>query len=255
MFNWLGNLMTRRTAIGDGRSNPALQFAVQQAAVIFDELPGKDQIDERSRHRLARQLYLDLHEIFNAGSPADTARQKLAPQVLRFALLKVILIPPHPKTDDSGLRGLPGITGELNAHIASLVRHDTDLHTALFENSESESSEQIEQLLYQAYWRCCWCLETFNSARKDLGDVFQDGDWFLPFVYAACANQENSYRLDIGMPPAFEAPLAMTAPVAYSLFTDIVLSGARQPLFEWSEYHRGRSIPMPDFDGKTTLKY
>ena len=176
MGNWFGNLFSRRTAVGEGRLNPALQSAVQHAAVIFDELPGRNFISERVRHRLARELYLDLHEIFTAQSPVDTARQKLAPQVLRFSLFKVLLIPPPPQPDPSGLRGLPGITGELKPHFSDIARHNSDLHSVLFENSESEDGDATEAMLNAAYWQCCWCLEVFNSARKDLGDVNRDAD-------------------------------------------------------------------------------
>jgi hypothetical protein len=255
MLKWFGNLFNSRTAVSQRRDNAALQEAVQQAAVIYDGLPGKDSIDESTRHHLARQLFLDLHEIFSASTPVDVARQKLASQVLRLSLYQVLLIPPPPENDASGLRGLPGITGDLNKHLDSIVRKDSDLHSALFENAVTENGAAIEPLLLRSYWQCCWYLETFNSARQSLGDVVEGQDWFRPFLFAACANQENTYRLDIGRPPAFDSRFATTAPVAYSLFADIVLSGAKDPLQDWIAYHDGAGIPMPEFSDSTSLKY
>jgi hypothetical protein len=255
MLKWLGNLFERRTAVGMGRNKPALHAAVHEAALIFDALPGKEFIDESARRQLARRLYLDLHEIFNAGSPLDVVRGKLAAQMLRLALFQVLLIPPPAEPDRSGLRGLPGITGELQEHLESIARNSSELHAALYENALVEDDHAIHALLVRAYWQCCWCLETYNAARKAIGDVPDGKDWYRPFLFAACANQENSYRLDLRLPPALEPHLATVAPVAYSLFADIVLSGAADPLSEWTEYHRSAGIPMPDFDSSTTLKF
>jgi hypothetical protein len=247
MFNWLGKLFASRTAIGEGRDNPALQAAILRSAEIFDALPGKDSVSEASRSQLARQLYLDLHEIFNAPSPIDVNRQKLAAQVLRFAMFQVLLLPPPPKADETGLRGLPGISGELQKRLKDIVRANSELHSELFADVDSFDDDNddanIMQRLERAYQECRWCLETMNCARVALDDVADDGDWYRAFLFAACANQENTYRQDIGLPLAFEPQLS--APVAYSLFTDIVLSGARDPLAEWNEYHRGSNVPMP----------
>jgi hypothetical protein len=255
MLMWLGKLISSKTAVGEGRDNPALHAAVHQAAVLFDELPGKAHIDEAARQQLARQLFLDLHEIFVATSPVAAARQKLAPAMLRWSLFQVLLIPPPPKPDVSGLRGLPGITGELGSHLDAIARKNGELHAALYEHAVTEDDHALEPLLLRAYWQSCWCLKTFESVRKDLGDSLENKDWFRPFLFAVCANQENSYRQDIGLPPALEPHIAASAPVAYSLFTDIVLAGAKDPLAEWTDYHRDSGIPMPEFDGPTTLTY
>jgi hypothetical protein len=249
MFNWLSKLFSSQTAIGKGRENPALQAAVMRSAEIFDALPGKALIDEASRSRLARQLYLDLHEIFNAASPIEVNRQKLATQVLRLAMFQVLVILPPPKTDATQLRGLPGISGELRQHLKRIVRASAELHEELFADAESFDDDDddtvIAQRLERSFQECCWCVATFDSARVALGDVVEGNDWFGPFLFAACANQESTYRFNAGLPSAFSPELSATAPVAYSLFMDIVVSNARDPLTEWTEYHRATGIPMP----------
>jgi hypothetical protein len=220
-----------------------------RSAEIFDALPGKALIDEVSRSRLARQLYLDLHEIFNAASPIEVNRQKLAAQVLRFAMFQVLVILPPPKTDATQLRGLPGISGELRQHLKRIVRASTELHEELFADAESFDDDDddtvITQRLERSFQECCWCVATFDSARVALGDVVEGNDWFGPFLFAACANQESAYRFNAGLPSAFSPELSAAAPVAYSLYMDIVVSNARDPLTEWTEYHRGTGIPMP----------
>jgi hypothetical protein len=256
MFNWLSNLFTSQTAIGKGRENPALHAAVLRSAEIFDALPGKALIDEATRSRLARQLYLDLHEIFNAAIPVEVNRQKLSAQVLRLAMFQVLVLPPPPKTDVTRLRGLPGITGELRQHLKRIVRASSELHEELFSDAESFDDDNDEMVvthrLERAFQECLWCVATFESARVALGDVVEGNDWYDAFLFAACANQESTYRFDIGLPSAFSDELSSSAPVAYSLLTDIVLSGAKDPLAEWTEYHRGSGVPMPQVPATTS---
>ncbi len=70
----------------------------------------------------------------------------------------------------------------------------------------------------------------------------------MPFKHAACANYEHIYRREAGLPPAFDEDTAALAPTAYSIFTDIVLSGAKDPDLEWREYYKDSNIPIPKFD-------
>ena len=247
MLKWLGKVFGSPTAVVAGRTDPAFLSAVQNSALIFQAMPEKSHLDEATRQRLARQLYLELHEVFNSAAPVDALRQKIAGAMLRFSLFQVLLIPPAPEPDASGLRGLPGITGALSQKLNAVVNANGELHAALYENADPKEGAAVDVLLRRAHAESSWCLQTFNAVRKDLEDLTEGRDWYRPFMFAACANQENNYRRDIGMPPAFDAGLATIAPVAYSLFTDIVLSGAEDPLFEWFDYHRDTGIPMPAF--------
>ncbi len=253
MLKWLGNVFGSHTAVVAGRRNPVFLSAVQNSALIYQALPEKQYLDEAARQRLARQLYLDLHEVFNAASPVDALRQKIAGAMLRFSLFQVLLIPPAPEADASGLRGLPGITGALMQELDAVIRNSSELHATLYENGDAGGDLPIDTLLRRAHAESSWCVQTFNAVRGDLGDLPEGRDWYRPFMFAVCANQENSYRRDIELPPAFDPSLAAIAPVAYSLFTDIVLSGAKDPLVEWLDYHRDAGVPMPQFDDSTDI--
>jgi hypothetical protein len=248
MLEWLGKVFGSDTAVVSGRRNPAFLSAVQSSALIFQALPEKRHLDETARQRLARQLYLDLHEVFIAAIPVDALRQKIAEAMLRYSLFQVLLIPPVPEADTTGLRGLPGITGGLMQERDAVIRNSSELHEALYENGGDQGGLPVELLLRRAHAGSSWCVQTFDAVRKELGDTTEGRDWYRPYLFAVCANQESRYRRDIDMPPAFEPGLAASAPVAYSLFTDIVLSGAKDPLAEWLEYHRDAGIPMPRFD-------
>lgn len=247
MLKWLGKVFGSDTAVVSARRNPAFLSAVQSSAQVFQELPEKLHLDETARQRLARQLYLDLHEAFNAGSPVASLRQKIAEAMLRYSLFQVLLVPPAPEPDTSGLRGLPGITGALQRRLDDVVRSSSELHAALFDNGSDQSGLRFDVLLRRAHAGSSWCVQTFDAVRKQLGDSTAGRDWYRPYLFAACADQESRYRRDLDMPSAFEPRLAAIAPVAYSLFTDIVLSGAQDPLAEWLAYHRDSGIPMPRF--------
>jgi hypothetical protein len=79
----------------------------------------------------------------------------------------------------------------------------------------------------RSYWKTYWFLKSIDAVRIELNDVAKGHDWYNSFTHAACANQEH---------------------VAYSLFTDIVLSGDANPATEWRDYYKDYNIPTPTFD-------
>jgi hypothetical protein len=52
------------------------------------------------------------------------------------------------------------------------------------------------------------------------------------------------------MPAAFDESIARKVCTAYSMFTDIVISGEKDPAQEWHSYYQDSGIPMPEFAGK-----
>ena len=104
------------------RRNPVLHAVVQKSAVIYDEIPLRDFISEETRAELGRELFLEINGICNAAEPVMACRDKLASTMLRFAAYQVLMIPPPPEEDPSGLRGQPGITGELKEKLVQVVQ-------------------------------------------------------------------------------------------------------------------------------------
>ncbi|MFQ6006902.1 MAG: hypothetical protein ACE5OQ_15535 [Woeseia sp.] len=247
MTSRLGNLFRRRTAVQRGRQNPILLSAVDKSSEIYDQIPLSNFIGDDTRGMLARQLYLETNLICNSLEPVVTCRGKLAATMIKFASYQVLIIPPPPEEDVSGLRSQPGITGELKENILQIIDSDHQLCSELREITDSPTLDVVWEYLQRSYWQAYWFLETFNAARIELGDVKKERDWFLPFKHAACANCEHVYRREIELPPAFDEGIASDAATAYSIFTDIVISGAEDPELEWRDYHRGINIPLPDF--------
>ena len=237
-----------RTAVEASRENPVLHAVVKKSAVIYDEIPLRDFITEETRSELGRQLFLDINGICNAADPILACRDKLATTMLKFASYQVLVIPPAPEEDPSGLRGQPGITGELKEQLVQIVQKNDDLRTEMYEATDSRSYDALWEVVQRSYWKSYWYLATFDAARIEMNDVEKNRDWYKSFMHAACANQEHVYRWELELPPAFDEDVAKRASTAYSIFTDIVLSGEENPESEWRDYHKDSNIPTPSFD-------
>ena len=165
--------------------------------------------------------------------------------MLRFALYQVLVIPPPPADDKSGLRGLPGITGELKTHITKLAHDNMSLRSDLHASPHFDDARPVDERVEIEFWKSFWYLETLIALERELGDLDESKDWSRAFRHAACANQENLYRLDLDMESAFTEDEPRGLATAYAIFTDIVVSGAADPLAEWLDYHAGQKLPVP----------
>jgi len=246
--NWLKKLFGSGTAIDRNRGNPALQAAVQKSAEIYEQTPLRDLISEPDRSDLARELFLEINRICNSGQPIAVCRESLAATMLRFAQYQVLVIPPTPEEDASGLRQQPGISGGLKAHLVELAESAENLRTDLFGLEQSPDFKSVWTAVESLYWKSSWRLETINSVRIEIGDHVKDGDWYRPFMHAACASAEHVYRHNLGLPPALDEDIAKPVSTAYSIYTDIVVSGAVDPDGEWRDYYKDSNIPRPHFD-------
>jgi hypothetical protein len=248
--NWFGRLFGARTAVEEGRQNPALEATVRESALIYDRIPLRNFIGEARRAELGRELYLEINRICNSRQPAAICREKYAAAMLDMASFQVLMIPPSPQKDVFELRGQPGITGELSSYLVELFKKNDRLRAAMFGEEGIIDHADYWQLLQRLYWESVWLLETLNVARIELGDSIAGECWHEMFLHAACVNAEHGYRWDLELPAAFDASISKKASNAYSMFTDIVMSGAADPAAEWREYYQGSGIPMPDSSAK-----
>jgi len=248
MTSRLGNLFRRRTAIETGRQNPVLLSTVDMSSKIYDCIPLKNFIGVDKRDALARELFLEINLICNAYDPVAACRQKLATTMLKFASFQVLVIPAPPAADSSDLRSQPGITGALTEHLVEIAENNYELRSELYGSTEAPTFDSMWESVQQSYWQSYWFLESFNAARVELADCGSDHDWFMPFKHAACANYEHIYRREADLPPAFDEKIASDVANAYSIFTDIVLSGVEDPDLEWRDYYKDSNIPIPNFN-------
>lgn len=244
LFDWLGKWIGSKSAADARGPEAASSHIVAECSRIYAQTPLSELMEKRRAEHLAREYFLEINQVCGSREPVKLLREKLATQMLRFAMYQVLMIPPAPEPDPFGMRGLPGITGELAARREQLVDRDIALGSSIHEVDEFDENTDIDRLVSIEFWRHFWNLETLNAARIYYGDSTPE-DWFEAFRFAACANQENIYRLDLDLPSAFEHRIALTAPTAYAIFTDIVIAGAEDPLSEWRDYHSGQNIPDP----------
>lgn len=242
---------TGKTAVEAGRDNPLLRTVVAKSALIYDQIPLRDYISEKTRVELGRHLFLEINGICNAVDPIMACRQRLAATMLAFSSWQVLVIPPAPEEDASGLRGQPGVTGELKERLVKIVKKNHDLSAEIYEATDSRSYDAVWEVVQRCYWKSFWYLGSFDAARIELNDVEEDCDWYRSFMHAACAAREHQYRWEQEMPPAFDEDIATQASVAFSMFTDIVLSGEKNPQAEWRDYHNDCNIPTPSFEPQT----
>lgn len=251
VFDRLRRLFTARTAVREIRDNPALKATVSRASEIYTETPLAGLLDDSAKSALSRQLYLELNDICNATEPKAACRDKLVRSMLQFAPLQVVMIPPPPTTDDSGLRALPGITGELRPRLSELIDTDTDLRCGIAADQSGETADAAQQALSRSYWANYWFVETFNAARIELGDNVGVADWYRPFLHAACVSQEHAFRRELNLPPAFDEDVAQVVVTAFSIYTDVVVSGAEDPDREWHAYCERAGVPQLDRSANT----
>lgn len=247
MFDWFGRLFGGRSAVEERRQNPILAAAIELSALVYSRIPLYKMIDATRRAELAKDLYLEINELCNSRAPIVACRERFVAVMLELAAFQVLVIPPSPQDDPFELRRQPGITGELQAHLAALFDRNDGLRSTLFAAQETSHEMPLTDFVLRQYWELYWRSETLNAARVALGDVGPENDWKQAFLHAASVSCEHLYRWELQLPAAFDESIAKEASTAYSMFTDIVVSGAKDPAAEWREYYANSDVPQPDF--------
>lgn len=246
--NWIEKLFGKGGQARTHAGETPLDAAVHRSAVIYEQIPLREFIDERRRSELARELFLEANALFKATDPVTACRDRLVAVTLELGMYQVLMIPPEPEPDEFGLRSQPGISGELREHLVTVCRRNDELRSLVLKHADGEDFDSLWSFLQRRYWETRWLTETINAVRLELGDRVEEEDWDRAFLHAACVKAEHVFRWNLELPPAFEEDIAREATTAYSMFTDIVLAGAGNPLAEWREFHQGIGIPMPDFN-------
>ncbi len=188
----------------------------------------------------ATDILKSVEEVGLAEDPVMANREKLAESVLLWARYQVLILPSENEEDVTGLRGKPGITGELKAHLRDIVKADEEL-------KKLASSLTSERDIDQACWVLCWSSHlkagVFQALRVPLKDCHPDPakDWYRPFVEAMCAWEEHNYREAVGLPDVLSEQEGPLAPLKYSGFMNLVMSGAKYPNFEFQNFLRDSS--------------
>jgi hypothetical protein len=166
-------------------------------------------------------------------------REQLAAQVFEYAKLQALVLNPEPSPDPTGLRGQPGITGELRAHALELVKKDKDLQEFMHGIDEPKGLDDVLSIFDARYRVIFAWAHVFHLLRVAFDDTNPAAgkDWFKPFVAVMCAWHEHHLRRTLGLPhslPGSDSD-ADIASLALSGFLECVTSEARYPDLEWRQ--------------------
>jgi hypothetical protein len=221
------------------RRNPVLKAAVLRSSELWNSA-GYDRVfNEETKNALSEQLWIRLQDIIRDANPVMKCRQALCDAVLELSNYQVLVLPPPPELDTTGLRGTQGITGELKPRLLEISEKNETLRELVYGAFPGKPTyEEVWNLVAGLHWRNAWWTETINAARNALGDcnAVQDRDWYRPFLHAMCVFAEDTYRKDIGMPPAIPGD-GFPAPLVYSSLLQAVLRGDRYPDLSWRELY------------------
>lgn len=194
--------------------------------------------DQFVKHH-TEEMIGEVTKVATNSDPRMANRERLVSCVMELAQFQVLIIDPPPAEDPTGLRGQPGITGELKAHLLELAQKDNSLREFMHAFPTPTNADDVWGPVVGRYRIVNAWTHVHQMLRFAFDDVnhTEGKDWFKPFVAAMCAWQEYQYRELLGMPPAFEGPETETWKKALkmSFFMQYVLKGARFPDLEWRE--------------------
>jgi hypothetical protein len=174
--------------------------------------------------------------IISAPSPVSKCREELVNAVIELTHYQVLIIPPEPESDESGMRGTQGVTGQLKPLLLDISKRNglvIELMRAAGVNEPTYNNVWDAVLL--RYW-CFYLLsQTLNACRVALDDYNPNPgrDWYKPFYHAMCVCAEDTYRWDLGLKSAIPNDALTT--LAYSTVANFVIAGHRNPDLAWKE--------------------
>jgi len=184
-------------------------------------------------------------KIATSEDPRMTNRKKLTDSVIEYAQYQVLVIDPPPVEDPTGLRGQPGISGELKPLLFELAQKEKSLIEFLHGVGTPKKWDDVWNPVLGRYRIAYAWTHLFNNLRASFNDVnyAADKDWYKPFVSAMCTWWEYQYREALAMPPVLDNTNGMAGlrAVMFSTFANCVMSGGRYPDLEWKK-------GMDDFD-------
>lgn len=192
-----------------------------------------DQHSKTMVKNVADKMMADCLKVLASTEPIKVNRQLLADSVLLCAKFQVLLIPPVPEKDGTGLRGYLGMTGELKSKIMEIIKIDKEFES-FPENLNLEKAWNQVQYAYRRAWAY---MNIFEGLRHEYDDINpeQSKDWFRPFFASQCAYSESNFRQELGMEVVMDKENGSGASLGsmYGNFRDIVLNGDKFPDSTW----------------------
>lgn len=197
--------------------------------------------------QVSAQLMIDVREQFiqegmaiaNSENPVLENRKRLAAAVAECARLQVLVLPPIPEPDGTGIRGQWGVSGELKSRLLELATANKDLREWLYGFEGMDTWNAIWNAVLLRYWIVLARANVLSALRGPLDDSHpvRERDWFKPFLATQCGRYEHEYRESLGMPSnlATDHFAATMQCMKLALFVNCVVQGARYPDLDWRD--------------------
>jgi hypothetical protein len=236
------------------------RFLVQTTELKFQELfeasPLKTTLSEEWSKTQRQLLGERVAAIRAAPNRKMACRKCLCESVSGMARYWVLIMKPPPEPEESGFRGLPGITGELYPHLLELAKKDTHLREGFLGVSGNELTwnDVYDFALIQYWLNYIWAMAANHMRISEMDDSSsdEDKDWFKPLLHAMCAWQEGIYRQELGMPSVLDSGGLTPVALQYSSLLNMVMNGFEQPYVEWLEAYKDNiaagTLKVPEFE-------
>ena len=249
MLRTLFDQLKARRALKALGKNPVYQAAITaiRETLANDSKGLGKHASQHFKEELAERLIREVGEVVTARDPVIANRENLASYVLEMAKYQALILPSLTETEEdiTGLRGRPGVTGELKAHLKNIAEKDNDIKKLAWSLGNPTSQDLYQACLFK-YSVAGFMAHVFHCTRIALGDSHPspEKDWYRPFVAAMCAWEEHNFRKAIGLPDvlASQDSYGPTAALKYSTFLNTVMNGAKYPNLEWEEHYKREDV-------------
>lgn len=235
MLNGLKTLIQRRKTTSQLEQLPAIRIARAAINANWLNAENKKIFPKRVLDTHALAMMNGAIEVATSETPRLANRRKMADYVYDYARTTVLSLEPAPAEDPTGLRGQPGITGELKTHLLAVIHKDELIRNYMDQSGiphEWDSSWATVTLLHRGYHAYA---HVFQSIRLAYDDAKEEDDWFRPFVAASCGWAEHLFRQELGLPLVFNDSdgRGNIRALWYSTFSNRVKGGENDPLASW----------------------
>ncbi len=254
IFSSIYDYVTKQFALRSISKKPLYVEILKYTSKAFNE-GVMLQVEQKNKEIIANEIVMIISEIDSSNDPIKVMRNHLVESVIEFTKYQVLIFDKNDqKTDPAKLLETEGISGELKANVAEIIKKDPQFVEIMHglsnpENAKEEKDNALNFVTFK-YLRSNLIMQSLNKARIHLGDCnpIPDKDWFLALVHSQCVWHEEEYRKLIGMESLLVSDLGA---VMYSTFMNSVISGAKYPDLafkeHWAESISSGDISPPNF--------
>ena len=236
MFKKISEFFENKKIAKALEKSPILQVAAIASVEAMKEV-GFEKSSDKFKKMIGNHLANQVNKVVLAPDQHLAFREVFAEIILKFSRYQVLVLKPKDK-DPTGLKGLPGITGELNKHAIKIAETDSITKEILHGDKnvpEKLTYEYMDSHFLTYYKLAAWEYRIFDAIRRHLKDFNsnQERDWVKPFMYYMCVHNEWSFRNELKLKQE-----NLWGSFLESTFLDIVISGETYPDLKFYETYK-----------------